>query len=109
MPCDTVQTNTVELQNVKDLDLLEKALRAEFGNVNRPAIHQGRFTFNAAGVRVELANGRASSTLPTSDLEKVVGRVKQAYAREAVALSAKRFGWAIVKGADVNHFQIVKR
>lgn len=107
MPCNTVVTNTVKLENVKDHDLLERALRAEFADVTR-AGDLLRFRVPGAGYWVELFKGRATSRLPESQLQAVVGRVKQAYAREAVQAAAKRFGWAVVKGADANNFQLRK-
>lgn len=89
---------------MKDLDLLEKALRGEFGEVWNP--RDGRLAVTADGYRVTLAGGQATSQHPR--LGAVVGRVKQAYARTAVQAQAKRFGWTVIKGADANHFQIRK-
>ena len=106
MPCNTVVTNTVELANIKDQDLLMKALVAEFGVVDRRG---DRFAFRVNGADVSIERGRASSYLPEADLGKIVGRVKQSYSREAIKMAAKRFGWAVVPGADANHFQVVKR
>ena len=103
MPCNTISTNTVDLEKVQNLDLLEAALRSEFGAVQRVG---DRFRFNVGGRQVVIENGRATSGMSTADLQVVVGRVKQAYSRQAVTLAAKRFGWSTFKGADVNHFSI---
>lgn len=106
MPCNTVTTNTVKLESVKNHDLLEAALKSEFGpNVYRTT---DRFVFTADGRQVTVTGGRATSTLSDAALGAVVGRVKQAYSRKAVELAARRFGWATIKGADVNHFQLRK-
>ncbi len=103
MPCWTVTTNTVDLENIKNLDLLEAALKSEFGTVYRVG---DAFRFTVGGRVVTIAGGRAVSTLSAADLQVVVGRVKQAYARHAVHLAARRFGWTMFKGADSNHFSI---
>lgn len=111
MPCNTIQTNVVDLRNVKDHDLLEKALQSEFNSVSRSGFIRapgGRFVFTAGGSTVALENGRATSRIPADQLQKVVGRVHQAYAREAVKHAAKRFGWVVEKGADANNFSIRK-
>jgi hypothetical protein len=105
MPCNTVQTNTVDLEKIPNLDLLEVALTSEFTHTYRAG---GRFVFTADGKQVVLENGRASSKLSASQLGEVVGRVKQALTREAIKTAAKRFGWTVTKGADVNHFAIQK-
>lgn len=105
MPCNTIQTNTVELSNVKNDELLLKAL-ADFQGRQLGA---GHFTFRVNGVGVEIRNGEATSTLPTGQLGAVLDLVKQAYSRAAVTMAAKRFGWAIKKtGSDVNKFSIRK-
>jgi len=107
MPCNQVVTNTVELGKITALDLLEKALREEFGpTVSRHG--SDRFNFVVDGWPVVLRGGRASSILGRAKLEAVVGRVKQSYAREAVKFAAKRFGWAVEKSADPNNFYIKK-
>lgn len=106
MPCNTVQTNTVELKNVKNHSLLERALKAQFGE---QSTHHGagRFTFMAEGQWVTIDGGVAKSRLDESVLQEVVGRVKQAYSRKAVATAAKRFGWA-VNWTDANNFTVKK-
>lgn len=106
MPCNTVQVNTVELEKVKDLDLLEKALREEFGSVDRLG---DRFNFVVEKYwRVTLKDGRAVSSLSRDGLERAVGRVKQAYSREAVRFAARRFGWVVEKSTDPNVFYVRK-
>jgi hypothetical protein len=106
MPCNTIQTNTVDLEKVPNLDLLHAALASEFGsNFSRVG---PRFILMDAGRRVIIENGRATSSMGTADLGAVVGRVKQALTREAIKTAAKRFGWTVTKGADANHFAIQK-
>lgn len=107
MPCNTVQTNTVKLEKaLENESLLEKGLNAEFTHVRK--IRPGVYAFRADGYDVTMNGPAFQSTLSASRLGEVVGRVKQSYSREAVKLAAKRFGWTIEKGADVNHFTIVK-
>jgi hypothetical protein len=105
MPCNTISTSTVDLEKVENHDLLEAALKSEFGAVQRRG---DAFRFVVGPYVVNIAGGRASSAMSTSDLQVVVGRVKQAYSRHAVMLAAKRFGWSTIKGADANHFSLVK-
>lgn len=111
MPCDTIQTNTVDLSKITNHDLLEKALKADFELV-RSDIKNGRhvFTVNVDGrsYAVQIQNGEITSTLPRAKLGAIADLVKQAYSREAVKASAKRFGWTIEKGTDLNNFTIVK-
>lgn len=107
MPCDQVITNTVLLEKVADLDMLARAIQAEFGNVIRR--NNDRFLFNADGQAVTLDAGRATSRLSPEALGAVVGRIKQAYSREVVQMAAKRFGFAVKKGVDANHFHVVRR
>lgn len=107
MPCNTVILNTVEIGKVKDHDLMERALRAEFGTTVQ-RFPGDWFRFLADGTSVELSDGRLKSRLGDQELQKVTGRVKQAVSREAVAQAARRFGWTVQKGADANHFSIVK-
>jgi len=106
MPCDTITTTSVALENVKDLDVLRRAAAAEFGSCEAAGVDHLRFT--AYGYTVDIRRGRASSVMSPGRLGEVVGRVKQAYAREVVTAQARRFGWTVVKGADANHFQIRK-
>lgn len=107
MPCNTIVTNTVEIGKVAQghPDLLERALRGEFTEVT---VRGSTFYFNADGRRVALTSGKASSTMDEMALQKVVGRINQSVAREAVRMAARRFGWATVAGADANHFSIRK-
>lgn len=109
MPCNSITTNTVELENVKDMDLLKKALKAEFPGGIVHARKSADLIFQADGRECTISGGAVYSTHGRAALEAITSRVKQSYAREAVALAAKRFGWAVVKGADANHFQLVKR
>ena len=105
MPCNTVQTNTVDLGKIKDHDLLEKSLKAEFGQVTRIG---EKFVFQVGGTSVTLANGSATSRLDEVRLMEVVGRVKQSMSRETVKFAAKRFGWTVQPGASANEFTIIK-
>lgn len=106
MPCNQVVTNTVELEKIGNLDLLNLAIESEFGTQHGHAASHFRFAVD--GYTVDIRGGRVTSAMPRDRLERVVGRVKQAYSREAVKFAAKRFGWAVEKGADPNNFHIRK-
>lgn len=105
MPCNTVQTNTVDLGKIDNHDLLEKALGAEFGQVTRIG---KKFVFTVAGTSVTLADGALTSRLSERQLMDVVARTKQSMSRETVKFAAKRFGWTVQPGANVNEFTIIK-
>lgn len=106
MPCNTVTTNTVKLENVRNHDLLEAALTGAFpGGVVRKG---SRFVFTASGREVTIDSGQAYSTLGTAALQAVVSQVKQAYARKAVELAARRFGWAAQFTANGTKFELKK-
>ena len=108
MPCNSVITNSVDLEKIGDHDLFEKALLAMFGQ-GRVRRVGNNFTFNVDGVPVSIVAGRASSSLPESRLTELVGQVKQAYSREVVKFAAKRFGWAVQQdGADAFAFTLTK-
>lgn len=106
MPCDTVRTNSLRLETaLKNEMLLEKGLQAEFGSVRK--IADGRYVFAVDGVQVTMNGVNFQSTLSASRLGEVVGRVQQAYSREAVKTAAKRFGWvAKWEKNDVNAFTL---
>jgi hypothetical protein len=105
MPCNTIQTNTVNLEKCPNHDLLEKAITNEFGAVSRVG---SSFVFRVGMDTVNLRDGRATSRMSEVELGKVVGRIKQSYSREVVKFACKRFGWATEKGLDANNFFIRK-
>ena len=121
MPCNQIVTNTVNLGKVATdhPELLEAALRTEFkdvsvrgdriGTIHGTRAQVSEFIFTSGGARVLLKDGRATSTLSEGRLQEVVGQVNRAVSRQAIALAARRFGWAVVPGADADHFQVVKR
>lgn len=90
MPCNTIQTATVELGKV-DEKLLVAAMN-ELGFGERSYVHQnGQLT----------VNGRA---LP-SDLQAVI---KKQYSKQVVLSQAKKFGWQ-VKAVGEFEFQVTRR
>lgn len=108
MPCNTVITNTVELKNVKNHNLLHAALRAKYGEGNVEKLGDSTFRFKTGGYAVVITDGVASSRMGEEALQGVVSQVKQAYARKAVEVAARRFGWTVAKGLDANNFYIQK-
>lgn len=105
MPCYSVVLNSVELDKIGDHDLLEKALKEQYGDVYRRG---EAFDFVANGYSVTIRSGEARSQMDTAQLQAVVGEIKQAYSRQTVYSAAKRFGWTVKKGKDLNNFVIVK-
>jgi len=102
MPCWTVQTTTVDLGQIKNHELLGKALRSLFMDT---AIRQpgGNWRFVANGYVVELRNDQAISGMPRQQLEQVVSQIKVAYSTQVVKAAASRFNWTL-KQTDATHF-----
>jgi len=115
MPCDSIVLNTVELEVAsKNEDILLEALKDEFGgyvdhNLGAAPGTRRWFRFYVDGVQVTFDGGKLVSSLPEAKLQKVVGRIKQAYGRGAAKSAAKKFGWTVKAGKDKNKFEIVKR
>lgn len=108
MPCDSIITNTVNLENVKNADLLEKALKALDPRAQRTA--DGRFVFRHDGTAITIRDGKATSTLSTQRLGAALDQVKQSYSREAVKYAAKRFNISVEwDKQDINQFTLVNR
>src|SRR5690242_2503132 len=107
MPCDSAVTKTVGLESIKDQARLERALRAEFGQVTQ--VRSGRFVFTVAGTSVTLEEGAATSRLSSDRLVDVVNRVKVAYGKAAVEYSAEQFGWIVEwDAAEAGAFQLIR-
>ena len=106
MPCDSVITNTVDLGQIGDYDLLERALRLKFQSVDRIG---KTFTFRVGFSYITISGGQVSGPLDREQLQEITAQVKKAYSRETVKASAKRFGWIIEQGQDEDHFAVIKR
>jgi hypothetical protein len=91
MPCDSVITNTVVIENVKDHDILLRAL-TPFGGVK---VREGHLRFFVNGTAVDFKDGQLTSRLPAAQLGAVLDVVKQGYSHEIVEFSAERFGWSV--------------
>lgn len=108
IPCNTVILNTVELETAgKNAARLKTAIESEFGG--KCEVEGSAFMFLERGLTVRIENGAVRSPHSETDLQKIVGRIKQAYSRETVASAMKRFGWAKGKSKNSNNFVIVKR
>ena len=105
MPCNTVQTNTVDLGKITRHDLLEAALKAEFGQVTKIG---SKYVFQVAGTSVTLADGALTSRFSEAQLADVAGRVKRSMSRETVKFAAKKFGWLVQPGPTADEFVIIK-
>lgn len=106
MPCDSIVTNSVDLTNVGDHDLLEKTLKEVFGRVYR---NGGRFEVqHASGYGITIIDGKASSPLSADTLAESVNLIKKEYSRNSVFATASRFKWLVKPGKDRYDFTIVK-
>ena len=105
MPCDTVQTSTVEWKASTDSKLLFQALEAL--RLSPRAKTYGSLNF------IEFRGGTYDPTagqldLQARDPEALTKQIKQAYSAEVVKSQAKRFGWLLKETAPFK-YQIVKR
>lgn len=105
MPCDTIQTNSVNLGNLGDKTLLVQALEAI-----------GQRNARVVGDRVEFGDSRNGGTIFGTGVMDTRGtatnltanEIKRAYSGEAVKLAAQKFGWNI-KTTSATTFQAVRR
>jgi hypothetical protein len=84
MPCDTIQTTTVNLGKVNG-DLLAKAMQS---------IGCPYFTYDGERVRV-------------AGKDVTQNEIKVAYSRQVVMSQAQRFGWQF-KQTGPNKFEVIK-
>lgn len=104
MPCDTIQTSTINLGNIGDRGLLKKALE-EMGY--RVTLTSDRIQFgNGRNGGVVYADGRVD--LQGAATELSVNEIKRAYSVEAVKLASQKFGWSVRQTAD-NKFVASRR
>lgn len=101
MPCDTIQTNTVEVGKMHP-GLLKTALTA-LGATGIIASQAGT-SFTLRGQRIQISNGRM---LLREGSESIADQVKVAYSRQAVYHAAKSNGWQ-VRETKPNVFAVVK-
>ena len=90
MPCNTVQTTTVNLQNA-NLDMLAEAVAALGGQSIRE--ERGVLYFNDAwGYPATIANGEVTATRAFD-----ASQLKRAYSAVVVKKAAKTFGWTFTQ------------
>ena len=106
MPCDTIQTNTVNLGNLGDRQMLKRALEG-MGHSNVQVTADGSVTFgDAYSGGVIYPNGRMDTRGAATGIE--ANAIKRAYSTEAVKLSAAKFGWQL-KPVGVGKFQVIRK
>lgn len=112
MPCDTIQTTTIqaELKNI-NWKLLKKALEAMGFNVNEKngmltfyGVHKDTGTHHSGGY----ANGKFVEQVQGSAKPLEVNAVKRAYAAQIVQVGAAQFGWKLTKSGK-NTYEAQKR
>lgn len=105
MPCNTVQTNTVDLGKITNHDLLEAALKSEFGQVTKIG---SKFVFAVDGTSVTLSGGALTSRFSAERLTEIAARAQRSMSRETLKYAAKKFGWLVQPGPTADEFVIVK-
>ena len=90
MPCDTIQTNTVDLPKMHPA-LLAKAITALGARQLSPAYFQLR------GQTYRVRSGELESTDP--NVGQVADELKRAYSGEVVKYTARRNGWTLKQTA----------
>ena len=91
MPCDTIQTNTVDLPKM-NAGLLGRAITAIGGTRAGSATR-----FRLRGYIYDAYGGELESTDP--NVGKVADELKRAYSGEVVKYTAKRNGWTLKQTA----------
>ncbi len=104
MPCDVVQTNTIDWK-VADLETLEKGLSAAGFEVTRQrdgvAFRKGYGNW----IQVNKTSGQA---IIRPGQEALLNEAKRAYSAQVVKQTGAKFGWQ-VKQVAPNKFQYIKR
>lgn len=98
MPCDTVQTVSVNL-SVSNLDLLVAGLN----DIGLRAYKSGQMVYFGTG---ESFNQKTGELKVRS--EQTVNKIKQSYSNQVVLSQAKKFGWQ-VKKVDQYQYLVSKR
>lgn len=103
MPCDTVQTSSIEFKG-ENTPLLVQAL-GSLGSYK--ATYRGGRLVSAAldGIRIFFEDGRI--IVPRGS-EGLIDRIKQAYSRQIVIAAAKRFGFQLKRTGE-NRFLALRR
>jgi hypothetical protein len=101
MPCDTIQTNTIDMQHM-NAGLLSLALKAIGATSIVVTAAGARATID--GIDVQIRGGKM---LVCTGYEHLADRVKVAYGRQSVFHAAKINGWK-VRETKPNVFQVVK-
>ena len=90
MPCDTIQTSTVEL-NVANVDILQAGLEADGHTVQRLSQHAIRWSYGYGETYTYDAKKRKLTAPQGADLNAI----RRSYSRQVVRKSADRFGWIL--------------
>lgn len=94
MPCDTVTTQTVNLANAIPA-VLSDALKAEHADIWEQTETMIRGRVYGAGFTWEKGKGLEIRSYSAMENTQIVGRVTQAYSRQAVTWAAQRAGWTV--------------
>jgi hypothetical protein len=103
MPCDTIILNRVDL-NLADRGILRAALGKMPGVTNVVAFGE-TISFDRHGLGYSI---RAGKLVGPGEVGALADEIKQAYSREIVAQTAKKYGWQ-VKQKSPNKFEVIKR
>lgn len=111
MPCDTIQTATVqsELKNI-NIRLLKKALEAMGFTVNeKDGFLTFYGTYKETGQRHvgTYQNGKFKEQVKGYNTPLEINAVKRAYSAQIVQQTAKSFGWKLTK-KGANHYTAQK-
>mgnify|MGYP001174063790 CR=1 FL=1 len=105
MPCDTIQTNTVEVGTMHAGLLAQACKRAGF---EHEVMYPGRVLVTVNGLRVAIENGKVWAVGKAANrAESIAAAIKRAYSGEVVRYAAARNGWR-VRETGANSFQVIK-
>ena len=111
MPCDSIQTSTVEFK-MERRDLILKAIEAEEG-WSLVSENEKRITFRTQSLTIVLENGKLTAQgRYTPDIEKqtqdVRNQLARGFSKQVVKIVAKKYSWTNKPAKDGLSGQYVK-
>ena len=103
MPCNSIITQSVDLERCSSAELLDKAITALGGHYDqyskRHCVRDGDYWFYVVNGQVIGERGSVG---------QVADKIKRSYAKAAIKQAAARNGWN-VKEVSENKLQVIKR
>ena len=105
MPCDTIQTNVVDVGAMHAGLLAQACKRAGY---EHEVMYPGRVLVTIDGYRVAIERGKVWAVGESATrAESIAASIKRAYSGEVVRYAAAKNGWR-VRETGVGQFQVIK-